>query len=45
MGFVVAKGAMAHFPPILLMALRFTITAIALIWFMGRSVAICRALL
>lgn len=35
MGFVVAKGAMAHFPPILLMALRFTITAIALIWFIG----------
>lgn len=35
MGFVVAKGAMAHFPPILLMALRFTITALALCWFAG----------
>lgn len=33
MGFVVAKGAMAHFPPILLMAFRFTITALALVWF------------
>jgi len=35
MGFVVAKGGMAHFPPILLMALRFTITALALVWFAG----------
>ena len=35
MGFVVAKGGMAHFPPILLMALRFAITALALIWFIG----------
>ena len=35
MGFVVAKGAMAHFPPILLMALRFAITALTLIWFIG----------
>ncbi|MDN5786534.1 DMT family transporter [Pseudorhodobacter sp.] len=35
MGFVVAKGAMAHFPPILLMALRFSITALALVWFAG----------
>ncbi|MDP3960238.1 MAG: EamA family transporter [Pseudorhodobacter sp.] len=35
MGFVVAKGAMAHFPPILLMALRFAVTAIALVWFAG----------
>ncbi len=35
MGFVVAKGAMADFPPILLMALRFGITALALVWFAG----------
>lgn len=33
MGFVVAKGAITGFPPILLMALRFAITAFALIWF------------
>lgn len=35
MGFVVAKGGMAHFPPILLMALRFAVTALALVWFLG----------
>ena len=35
MGFVVAKGGMSHFPPILLMALRFAITALALVWFAG----------
>lgn len=35
MGFVVAKGGMAHFPPILLMALRFSVTALALVWFAG----------
>lgn len=35
MGFVVAKGGMAHFPPILLMALRFAVTALALAWFLG----------
>lgn len=35
MGFVVAKGGMAHFPPILLMALRFSVTAMALAWFLG----------
>ncbi len=33
MGFVVAKAAMSHFSPILLMALRFTLTAFCLIWF------------
>lgn len=33
LGFVVAKGGMAHFPPILLMALRFAVTAMALAWF------------
>ena len=33
MGFVVAKAAMSHFPPILLMALRFTLAALCLVWF------------
>ncbi len=33
MGFVFAKAAIDHFPPILLMALRFTLTAVALVWF------------
>lgn len=33
MGFIVAKSGMSHFSPILLMALRFTLTAICLIWF------------
>lgn len=33
MGFVVAKSAMDHFPPILLMAFRFALTAMALVWF------------
>lgn len=33
MGFVVAKAALAHFPPILLMALRFSVTAMATVWF------------
>ncbi len=33
MGFIVAKAGMAHFSPILLMALRFTLTALCLIWF------------
>lgn len=33
MGFVVAKAAMEHFPPILLMALRFTLTAAVMVWF------------
>jgi len=33
MGFVIAKAAMAHFSPILLMALRFNLTALCLIWF------------
>jgi len=35
MGFVVAKGAMTHFPQVLLMALRFFNTALALVWFAG----------
>jgi O-acetylserine/cysteine efflux transporter len=33
MGFVFAKAAIGHFPPILLMALRFTLTALATVWF------------
>jgi len=33
MGFIVAKAGMSHFSPILLMALRFTLTAVCLIWF------------
>ena len=31
-GFVVAKPAMQHFPPYLLMGLRFTIPALILVW-------------
>ena len=33
MGIVFAKAAIAHFPPILLMAFRFAVTAVALVWF------------
>jgi len=33
MGFTLAKPAIAEFPPILLMALRFAVTALALVWF------------
>ena len=33
MGFIVAKAAMSQFSPILLMALRFTLTALCLVWF------------
>jgi O-acetylserine/cysteine efflux transporter len=33
MGFIVAKAAMSHFSPILLMALRFTLTAFCMVWF------------
>ena len=33
MGFVIAKAAMSHFSPILLMALRFTLTAACMIYF------------
>lgn len=32
-GFIVAKAGMDHFTPILLMALRFTVTAVCLVWF------------
>ena len=33
MGIIVAKAAIDHFPPILLMALRFALTALVLVWF------------
>jgi len=33
MGVVFAKAAIGHFPPILLMAIRFTLTALTLVWF------------
>lgn len=33
MGFTFAKPVVSEFPPILLMALRFTVTAMALVWF------------
>ena len=33
MGFIVAKAGMSHFSPILLMALRFSLTALCLTWF------------
>ena len=35
MGYVIAKGAMAAFPPILLMAFRFAVTAALLVWVAG----------
>ena len=33
MGIVFAKAAIGHFPPILLMALRFLVTSLVLVWF------------
>ena len=35
-GFLFAKAAIDHFPPILLMALRFSLTALVLVWFVPR---------
>lgn len=35
-GFLLAKVAIEHFPPILLMAFRFTLTALILVWFVPR---------
>lgn len=35
-GFLFAKVAIAHFPPILLMAFRFTLAALILVWFVPR---------
>ncbi len=39
MGVVFAKAAIEHFPPILLMALRFAVTAVVLVWFVRPPVA------
>lgn len=44
MGFIVAKAAMSHFSPILLMALRFTLTAFCLIWFFRPPIALYKNL-
>lgn len=44
MGIVFAKAAIGHFPPILLMALRFSVTALALVWFVRPPLAHLRAL-
>ncbi len=33
LGVVFAKAAIAHFPPVLLMSLRFAVTALLLVWF------------
>ena len=44
MGFVVAKAAMSHFSPILLMALRFSLTAACLIWFFRPPPGVYRSL-
>ena len=40
MGFVFAKGALEYFPPILLMAFRFLVTASVLVWFVKPPVAL-----
>jgi O-acetylserine/cysteine efflux transporter len=37
LGLVFAKVAISHFPPILLMAFRFSVTAMALVWFIKPS--------
>jgi len=44
MGFTFAKPVVADFPPILLMALRFTVTALALVWFVPIPVKQLKAL-
>ncbi len=44
MGFIVVKAAMAHFSPILLMALRFTLTALCLVWFVRPPLHLCKQL-
>lgn len=44
MGFIVAKAAMSHFSPILLMALRFTLTALCLVWFFRPPAGVYRSL-
>lgn len=44
MGLIIAKAAMSHFSPILLMALRFTLTAFCLIWFFRPPLALYKKL-
>ena len=43
-GFVVAKGAINEFPPILLMAFRFLVTSMVLVWFVKPPIGQLRAL-
>lgn len=43
-GFVVAKGAINEFPPILLMAFRFLVTSLLLVWFVKPPIGQLRAL-
>jgi len=43
-GFVVAKGAISEFPPILLMAFRFLVTSLVLVWFVKPPIGSLRAL-
>ena len=40
LGFTFAKAALGEFPPILLMFLRFAVTALALVWFVKRPAGI-----
>lgn len=44
MGFIIAKAGMSHFSPILLMALRFTLTAVCLIWFFRPPISLFKNL-
>ena len=44
MGFIVAKAGMDHFSPILLMALRFTLTTMCLVWFFRPPLSLFRDL-
>jgi O-acetylserine/cysteine efflux transporter len=44
MGFIIAKAGMSHFSPILLMALRFTLTAFCLVWFFRPPMTLYRKL-
>ena len=44
MGFVIAKAAMVYFSPIFLTALRFTLTALCLIWFYRPPLSLYRNL-
>jgi O-acetylserine/cysteine efflux transporter len=42
MGLTFAKAGMAQFPPIMLIALRFTVTALALVWFVKPPIGMMR---